>query len=100
MANRTPDRRRKWSSQEEQLLCKLWHTLGFGSKVEAGMRLPWKEMLDHAHISEPGVFDACREPAHLKDKARNLGLLGRDELATTTPVQQALRSTPGAGDPI
>ena len=67
--------RRKWSSQEEQLLCKLWLTLGFGAKMEAGARLQWKEMLDFAHASEPGVFDPCREPGHLKDKARNLGLL-------------------------
>ena len=67
--------RRKWSCQEEQLLCKLWLTLGFGAKMEAGARLPWKEMLDFANSSEPGVFDPCREPGHLKDKARNLGLL-------------------------
>ena len=71
------DRRhkRKWSREEEQLLCRLWHELGFQAKVEARARLPWKEMLDYGNAHDPGVFDACREPTHLKDKARNLGLL-------------------------
>ena len=32
-------------------------------------------MLDYAHLHEPGILDPCREPSHLKDKARNLGLL-------------------------
>jgi hypothetical protein len=32
-------------------------------------------MLDHGNATDPGVFDVCREPTHLKDKARNIGLL-------------------------
>ena len=42
---------------------------------ESGARLPWKQLLDHAHQTEPGVLDACRDTVSLKDKARNLGLL-------------------------
>ena len=43
--------------------------------MEARARLPWKEMLDYGNAHDHGVFDACREPTHLKDRARNLGLL-------------------------
>ena len=39
----------KWSREEEALICRLWLSLGFHSKLEARARLPWREMLDHAH---------------------------------------------------
>ena len=64
---------------------RLWLELGFQAKVEAKARLPWKELLEHAHLSDPGVFDACREATHLKDKARNLGLLEDHSHVRTVP---------------
>ena len=77
--------RRKWSSEEEQLLCRLWLELGFQAKVEARARLPWKEMLDRGNATDPGVFDVCREPGHLKDKGRNSAFWKTISVRSTGP---------------